>query len=120
MVLHLQRLQTMLVATVLTVYGIETREVINRWGKELAALQQYLPFTVLKLRNVIVPIKKSRLQQYLPFTVLKRQPYHRNDILVLYELQQYLPFTVLKRFSEVFNATISIKDCCNSTYRLRY
>ena len=36
------------VATVLTVYGIETGCVGN-YANRLAELQQYLPFTVLKL-----------------------------------------------------------------------
>ena len=37
----------MFVATVLTVYGIETHVAV--WVMELRELQQYLPFTVLKL-----------------------------------------------------------------------
>ena len=37
------------VATVLTVYGIETTTLPNNNIKILAKLQQYLPFTVLKL-----------------------------------------------------------------------
>ena len=60
------------VATVLTVYGIETSNFSSR--KLRISLQQYLPFTVLKLiiinsTNICALI---RLQQYLPFTVLKR------------------------------------------------
>ena len=35
------------VATVLTVYGIETGK-LNEYGEEICLLQQYLPFTVLK------------------------------------------------------------------------
>ena len=62
------------VATVLTVYGIETRK-RNRSDKKkksLKKLQQYLPFTVLKLtiRMLCAEIHWV-LQQYLPFTVLK-------------------------------------------------
>ena len=61
------------VATVLTVYGIETIiKVLKLFFKLFMLLQQYLPFTVLK------PGKGSdrthdriTLQQYLPFTVLK-------------------------------------------------
>ena len=60
------------VATVLTVYGIET------W------LSSMLPDT----NNV--------LQQYLPFTVLKLRKVFSNAIFDIIELQQYLPFTVLK------------------------
>ena len=59
------------VATVLTVYGIETYSIFVLY-QELKQLQQYLPFTVLKRfkfssRNCNV----IKLQQYLPFTVLK-------------------------------------------------
>ena len=61
-------------------------------------LQQYLPFTVLKLN----PLGHQTfhhyrvLQQYLPFTVLK--PFeHIRDFDHHVQLQQYLPFTVLKR-----------------------
>ena len=39
------------VATVLTVYGIETRQVQHQLSHELILLQQSLPFTVLKLQN---------------------------------------------------------------------
>ena len=40
------------VATVLTVYGIETFLLSFADCKERALLQQYLPFTVLKLCNL--------------------------------------------------------------------
>ena len=86
------------VATVLTVYGIETNFQLSHEDKLVRKLQQYLPFTVLKqtynrhsLANILV-----RLQQYLPFTVLKLF----KELTVLFKrnrkLQQYLPFTVLK------------------------
>ena len=38
------------VATVLTVYGIETEEDMRNASTQLYKLQQYLPFTVLKLQ----------------------------------------------------------------------
>ena len=82
------------VATVLTVYGIET---------------------------VIISVRSSTcllLQQYLPFTVLKhKQMLHLNNTFSI-KLQQYLPFTVLKLYSE-YNTLQNILSC-NSTYRLRY
>ena len=59
------------VATVPTVYGIETvtstpASSFNCW------LQQYLPFTVLKqTKSSTYHISIYWLQQYLPFTVLK-------------------------------------------------
>ena len=62
----------MKVATVLTVYGIETKLEDVRIDINQIKLQQYLPFTVLKLpEKVIFYTFKSKLQQYLPFTVLK-------------------------------------------------
>ena len=61
------------VATVLTVYGIETHAYITSTCYCHAWLQQYLPFTVLKLENFyFVLCAVQQLQQYLPFTVLKR------------------------------------------------
>ena len=61
------------VATVLTVYGIETENATIKGSIEVR-LQQYLPFTVLKLpcRNQVY-LNDGQLQQYLPFTVLKRK-----------------------------------------------
>ena len=65
-------------------------------GNQGQWLQQYLPFTVLKLNisNALSNSKSNTLQQYLPFTVLKLSKYEN-----------------LKR---------PYKVCCNSTYRLRY
>ena len=63
------------VATVLTVYGIETR------------LLQHINLTLISL-----------LQQYLPFTVLKHSTNNSSFNLYVQALQQYLPFTVLKQF----------------------
>ena len=59
------------VATVPTVYGIETVLVILK-AYLITKLQQYLPFTVLKqLIRRGSKMEKKKLQQYLPFTVLK-------------------------------------------------
>ena len=61
------------VATVLTVYGIETFTDITTTDCIFLRLQQYLPFTVLKpVNNVATSAANLTLQQYLPFTVLKR------------------------------------------------
>ena len=59
------------VATVPTVYGIET--VFNLMSPEdIKMLQQYLPFTVLKrITTTSCNLFTVKLQQYLPFTVLK-------------------------------------------------
>ena len=63
-----------IVATVPTVYGIETDLNIRCKEREIFRLQQYLPFTVLKLYEGILSLCTLfiQLQQYLPFTVLKR------------------------------------------------
>ena len=64
----------------------------------LNALQQHLPFTVLKLlrnMNLCLPHLSVKLQQHLPFTVLKPLLGHR----VKNGINQW---------------------SCNSTYRLRY
>ena len=66
------------------------------WACRLrSSLQQYLPFTVLKLNNIPRLLSYfSTLQQYLPFTVLKLFMGSLNNPHC--KLQQYLPFTVLK------------------------
>ena len=88
-----------MVATVLTVYGIETPGPPRR-RRSLSKLQQYLPFTVLKLETngkfssvhlgvatvltvygietavVRLSTQELKLQQYLPFTVLKLTSYY--------------------------------------------
>ena len=64
------------VATVLTVYGIETNRLFNLFNICYMLLQQYLPFTVLKpVGRDTFAFGSSALQQYLPFTVLKRYEY---------------------------------------------
>ena len=67
------------VATVLTVYGIETAIFVLAFIVIDGKLQQYLPFTVLKLIRIDECITAIVLQQYLPFTVLKRS-YHIPNI----------------------------------------
>ena len=60
------------VATVLTVYGIETLKDVVRVAPCSVGLQQCLPFTVLKRTIAMQSLFKSiLLQQCLPFTVLK-------------------------------------------------
>ena len=58
------------VATVLTVYGIETTSLKDKVILDFL-LQQYLPFTVLKPNKDSTLFLTLALQQYLPFTVLK-------------------------------------------------
>ena len=86
-----------MVATALTVYGIETLHCLFVGIEIVSELQQHLPFTVLKLIDIssLVSIFYDALQQHLPFTVLKRSDVVRVQ-RVSFELQQHLPFTVLK------------------------
>ena len=61
------------VATMLTVHGIETPSIQGRQDPRYLALQQCLPFTVLKLEATKTDVGSyATLQQCLPFTVLKR------------------------------------------------
>ena len=60
-------------------------------------LQQYLPFTVLKLLRIhSVAVTAGKLQQCLPFTVLKLTSNSHVVLTLDIMLQQCLPFTVLK------------------------
>ena len=111
-------------------------------------LQQYLPFTVLKLTMMkVMTNRPSLLQQYLPFTVLKPNlSILLKNLRHESKLQQYLPFTVLKQESlekygwyfkeddvatvltvygietllHITYVTYFVHMGCNSTYRLRY
>ena len=83
------------VATVLTVYGIETQKNNEELHVECRWLQQYLPFTVLKLKFYLFHFSSYK-----------------------FKLQQYLPFTVLKPKIDAISDNNT--SCCNSTYRLRY
>ena len=85
----------LIVATVLTVYGIET-VLIEKELEILEKLQQYLPFTVLKPKKDLAATE------------------------ILNSLQQYLPFTVLKRTKFLIHFSNITCFRCNSTYRLRY
>ena len=134
------------VATVPTVYGIETKEVDSGDIQIFVATVPTvygIETTIFRACNLIVSM--TTLQQYLPFTVLKPKDLVKSSMLPLAvatvptvygietveflcltrrqcnsRLQQYLPFTVLKLFmiSEIAGNTLS--PGCNSTYRLRY
>ena len=81
------------VATVLTVYGIET------FHLPCFDIQQTLVATVLTVYGIETDLSK--------------------DCIMIFKLQQYLPFTVLKR-SMPATTTVLFSFGCNSTYRLRY
>ena len=84
-----------IVATVLTVYGIET--CFHSWF----VFHLISCNSTYRLRywntgySSTTPPTNSKLQQYLPFTVLKHRWYSSTNPL-MFQLQQYLPFTVLK------------------------
>ena len=109
------------VATVLTVYGIETYRFCSLGTLIFGELQQYLPFTVLKHRFKVrmtwyifktvatvltvygietIKHKNEVCQQTHVATVLTVygiETSHIDHIIdKVFELQQYLPFTVLK------------------------
>ena len=84
------------VATALTVYGIETTHIVENRLVRMFKLQQHLPFTVLKLNVKNSERRESiQLQQHLPFTVLKLLVVVLANTSAIW-LQQHLPFTVLK------------------------
>ena len=130
----------MSVATVLTVYGIETKLKVAICSSLL--LQQYLPFTVLKhTLGYIYP----RLDTHGCNSTYRLRYWNEKTLIrdfIMIELQQYLPFTVLKPHSwrasnycwfhvatvlTVYGIETTltivfhfIVNSCNSTYRLRY
>ena len=87
--------QDLPVATVLTVYGIETLSSNLLMLKTLFLLQQYLPFTVLK--------PKLKLVMYLLISLVA-------TVLTVYGIETFY-------FEE---KCVIIHIGCNSTYRLRY
>ena len=92
---------TVTVATVLTVYGIET---FNKQIKYCAGKIVATVLTVYGIETFMLCLPNQyavRLQQYLPFTVLKLIQATSNSIPATCWLQQYLPFTVLKHLVTV-------------------
>ena len=108
------------VATVLTVYGIETTATYEATGPVIE-LQQYLPFTVLKLGLKETNKVKDQLRVATVLTVygIETETSEVNPPAKSYKLQQYLPFTVLKRKLQKLTLQRNLTSC-NSTYRLRY
>ena len=85
------------VATVLTVYGIETRQYVRNLINNLRWLQQCLPFTVLKRNSYLIISTISVVATVLTvygIETLHRRFRERGKIYL--QLQQCLPFTVLK------------------------
>ena len=89
-------LQNQYVATVLTVYGIETASKQELQEGNLVPVATVLTVYGIETCLGIFKVFNNRsLQQYLPFTVLK--PIKHAAIGNITPLQQYLPFTVLKQ-----------------------
>ena len=62
------------------------------------ALQQHLPFTVLKPENGLAAIFKNKVvATALTVYGIETRIYQSSVIQKLFRLQQHLPFTVLKR-----------------------
>ena len=106
----------MFVATVLTVYGIETISSNQYLAADM--LQQYLPFTVLKRSLCLRECSRyTRLQQYLPFTVLKLLHIHHFYSIYIHVATVLTVYGIETPFAN----SVSIANTgCNSTYRLRY
>ena len=89
---------------------------------QLYKLQQYLPFTVLKLQykaQLSALISPSSCNSTYRLRYWNYIISIDNVSVIFQELQQYLPFTVLK-LNDIGRYTRSKCSRCNSTYRLRY
>ena len=94
-------LQYKLVATVLTVYGIET-VLIEKELEILEKLQQYLPFTVLKPKKDLAATEIfNSLQQYLPFTVLKQKVSPKDAVILVATVLTVYGIETLVRFYSI-------------------
>ena len=117
---HIVRHLAYLVATVPTVYGIETTQRSDARYSKSTMLQQYLPFTVLKPVTKLVNGKRVKeLQQYLPFTVLKLAT---SFTITFFKCIGCNSTYRLRYWNETPKEDINwnLLACCNSTYRLRY
>ena len=85
------------VATALTVYGIETREVQFTDAWDISMLQQPLPFTVLKPLSKKHNGSNTVVATALTVYGIETNTNGSNTDIFDGMLQQPLPFTVLKR-----------------------
>ena len=110
----------LLVATVLTVYGIETYSNDKALeAQRLEELQQCLPFTVLKLSLLKVLNRiMDVLQQCLPFTVLKLRITTSRFRTMTNCVATVLTVYGIETCSSA-GENLKAKSC-NSAYRLRY
>ena len=105
------------VATVLTVYGIETLKK-SRLKRKLKVATVLTVYGIETHINIFCTRKINGLQQCLPFTVLKLKLYYLGigynkivaTVLTVYGIETYFELFICFKFS------IS----CNSAYRLRY
>ena len=109
-----------LVATVLTVYGIETSDFAYEYLDVLIKLQQCLPFTVLKLFMFFIHITRQCIVATV-LTVYGIETFNIFDIIVL--IITYVATVLTVYGIETLSKTLFIiifLCSCNSAYRLRY
>ena len=110
------------VATVLTVYGIET---FNMWSLAILAPCVATVLTVYGIETLQCLVFHPSMFSLYVATVLTvygietRLSVARPAVFKI-SLQQYLPFTVLKPASFLASPLARPLASCNSTYRLRY
>ena len=86
------------VATVHTVYGIETFVPVRQTNLRMCVATVHTVYGIETLTKDRIKVGNSTLQQYIPFTVLKLCYFKTIEFFVsCVLLQQYIPFTVLKR-----------------------
>ena len=86
------------VATVLTVYGIETSTYVKGLLGGMDVATVLTVYGIETIAKGLIPSPLKTLQQYLPFTVLKHSLTRNSFCSFSQVLQQYLPFTVLKLY----------------------
>ena len=106
------------VATVLTVYGIETVKDLYSVMAMSMKLQQYLPFTVLKPNTELSLSKNSFVATVL--TVYGIETYEKGRNVYFDEVATVLTVYGIETKSRDFSAIGKLIMSCNSTYRLRY
>ena len=108
------------VATVLTVYGIET--LYNKHFSWQRKLQQCLPFTVLKPNgtNIDGLTELWKLQQCLPFTVLKPITNFNDAVYTTPGVATVLTVYGIETCFVNILHHYQLRKRCNSAYRLRY
>ena len=106
------------VATVLTVYGIETTQRPNTVPSSISSCNSTYRLRYWNIHQMLLISYLYSLQQYLPFTVLKRIKCHWLDLHICCNSTYRLRYWNWKGIRWAWSSSIS--KSCNSTYRLRY